>query len=220
MAKPDYSKLFQIAESQGGYFTSKQAAKAGYYRQRLYDLAKKDQFIRAARGIYRLAHFPVSRYEDLHVASLRTGPDSVVSHESALAVYDLSDVLPVETHIIIPRTGSRRRKVSPLTIQEWILKLLLAAAYMERGLSFTLTGGLVGAATPARPLGDAAYDTTEMQVWLVENTSWEYVLHTSPQIYVTTQQGEHAIRDVELQRNQVRYLAQVGLRKIKQSISI
>ena len=50
-------------------------------------------------------------------------------------------------------------------------------------------------------LGDAEYDTTEMQVWLVENTTWEYVLRTSPQIYVATEQGEHATREIELQRN-------------------
>jgi hypothetical protein len=59
-------------------------------------------------------------------------------------------------------------------------------------------------------LGDAEYDTTKMQVWLTENTDWSYVLRTSPQIYVTMEQGEHAIRDVELKRNQVRYFAGVG----------
>jgi predicted transcriptional regulator of viral defense system len=54
--------------------------------------------------------FPASPHEDLFVAWLRTGPDSVISHESALAVYELSDVLPGEVHVIIPRTASRRRK--------------------------------------------------------------------------------------------------------------
>lgn len=110
MSKPDIDALYQIAEDQAGYFTSKQAAEAGYSRQRLYDLSNRGQFIRVQHGIYRLVRFPASRFEDLHIASLRTGPDSVVSHESALAVYDLSDVLPTKTHIIIPRTGSRRRK--------------------------------------------------------------------------------------------------------------
>jgi hypothetical protein len=52
-------------------------------------------------------------------------------------------------------------------------------------------------------LGDAEYDTTEMQVWLVENTDWRYVLRTSPQIYVTTEQGEHTIADLPLKQSQV-----------------
>jgi hypothetical protein len=59
-------------------------------------------------------------------------------------------------------------------------------------------------------LGDAEYDTTEMQVWLTENTDWGYVLRTSPQIYVTTEQGEHAIRDIMLVHKQVRYFANVN----------
>lgn len=59
-------------------------------------------------------------------------------------------------------------------------------------------------------LGDAEYDTSDMQVWLVENTCWDYVLRTSPQIYVTTEQGEQAIREIELQCNQVRNVSGVG----------
>lgn len=41
---------------------------------------------------------------------LKTGSNSTISHDSALAVYELSDVLPGEVHVIIPRTASRRRK--------------------------------------------------------------------------------------------------------------
>lgn len=107
--KPDFNRLYQIAEAQAGYFTSKQAHEAGYSRERLSDLTAREQFIRFQRGIYRLSHFPASRFEDLFVAFLRTGPDSVISHDSALAVFDLSDVLPAEIHVIMPRTGSRRR---------------------------------------------------------------------------------------------------------------
>lgn len=110
MKKPDFDNLYQIAESQAGYFTVKQAKEAGYYRQRLYDLTKNGQTIRVDHGIYRLAHFPASRFEDLHIAILRTGSRSVISHESALSVYGLSDVLPSQPHVIIPRSGSLRRK--------------------------------------------------------------------------------------------------------------
>ena len=107
--KPDFDHLYSIAEDQAGYFTTRQASEAGYTRERLSDLTTRGQFIRIQRGIYRLPHFPASRFEDLFIAHLRAGPASVISHDSALAVYDLSDVLPSETHVIIPRTGSRRR---------------------------------------------------------------------------------------------------------------
>jgi predicted transcriptional regulator of viral defense system len=74
------------------------------------DNAKKGLFLRVARGVYRLTRFPGSAYEDLFVAWLRTGRNAVVSHESALSVYELTDVLPSEIHVIVPRTASRRRK--------------------------------------------------------------------------------------------------------------
>ncbi len=110
MNKPDYDQLYQIAEDQGGYFTSAQAGDAGYSWERLSNTVKAGRFVRVSRGVYRLAHFPGSRFEDFFIAWLRAGPTSVISHESALSVYGLSDVLPHEIHVIVPRTASRRRK--------------------------------------------------------------------------------------------------------------
>ena len=52
-------------------------------------------------------------------------------------------------------------------------------------------------------LGDAEYDTTEMLLWLQENTEWNYVLRTSPQIYISTGFEERKIRDIPLKKNQV-----------------
>lgn len=107
---PDYDRLYEIAESQAGYFTAEQAREVGFSYERLSSNAKSGKFQRVKKGIYRLARFPSSPYEDLFVAWLRTGPNSVISHESALAFYELTDVLPSEVHVIIPRTASRRRK--------------------------------------------------------------------------------------------------------------
>ncbi|MCZ7672276.1 MAG: type IV toxin-antitoxin system AbiEi family antitoxin domain-containing protein [Chloroflexi bacterium] len=106
---PDYNRLYDTAERQAGYFTAAQARKHGFSWERLSDNVKHGRFLRLYRGVYRLANFPSSPYEDLFVAWLRTGPHSVISHESALSLYNLSDVLPQEIHVIIPRSGSRRR---------------------------------------------------------------------------------------------------------------
>jgi len=43
------------------------------------------------------------------VVWLQTGPGSVISHGSALALYELSDALPVAVHVTVPRSASRRR---------------------------------------------------------------------------------------------------------------
>jgi len=107
--KPDYDKLYEIAESQAGYFTTSQAREVGFSRERLSSNTKKGVFLRATRGVYRLVHFPGSPHEDLFVAWLRTGRKAVISHESALSLYDLTDVLPNEIHVIVPKTASRRR---------------------------------------------------------------------------------------------------------------
>lgn len=107
---PNYDRLYEVAEGQAGYFTAKQAQGAGFSWDRLSANVRSGRFLRAAHGVYRLNHFPGSPFEDLFVAWLRAGPGAVISHESALAVYELSDVLPGEVHLIVPRTASRRRR--------------------------------------------------------------------------------------------------------------
>jgi len=64
---------------------------------------------RVSHGVYRLRRYPESPHADLIVAWLRAGPMSAISHESALSLYGLSDVLPTEVHLTVPRSASRRR---------------------------------------------------------------------------------------------------------------
>ena len=59
-------------------------------------------------------------------------------------------------------------------------------------------------------LGDAEYDTTEMLDWMKKNTTWKYVLRTSPQIYVQTQEGSQPIRNYPLEKGHLFYLNDVG----------
>lgn len=107
--QPDHNKLYEIAENQAGYFTAQQAHSAGFSKERLFYYVTTGRFSRVQRGIYRLVQFPGSPYEDLFISWLKTGPDAVISHDSALYLYKLSDILPGEVHVIMPRTGSRRR---------------------------------------------------------------------------------------------------------------
>lgn len=109
-ASPDQKALYDLAERQAGYFTARQARSASFSWERLVEHAKSGRFRRIARGIYRLSQFPSSNFEDLFVAWLRCGPKAVISHESALAVYDLSDLIPGQVHVTVPRTASRRRR--------------------------------------------------------------------------------------------------------------
>lgn len=59
-------------------------------------------------------------------------------------------------------------------------------------------------------LGDAEYDSTEMIAWIEKNTTWQYVLRTSPQIYAQTEEQSQPIRDYPSEKGRVFYLKNVG----------
>lgn len=102
--------LYKVASNQAGYFTTSQAKAAGYGWQHLTYYVRTGRFERVRPGLYRLTLFPSSPHEDLFRAVLEVGPRAVVSHDSALALYDLSDVLPKEIHLIVPPNTSRRHR--------------------------------------------------------------------------------------------------------------
>lgn len=107
--RPSEDRLYDVAEAQSGYFTTAQARGAGYSTPLLRHHVRAGRFAHVRRGIYRLSRFPASPNEDLVVAWLAAGPRAAVSHESALALYGLSDALPGAVHVTVPRTASRRR---------------------------------------------------------------------------------------------------------------
>ena len=130
---PDHRALYARAEQQAGYFTTKQAAEAGFSRERLVEHTRTGRLKRIAHGLYRLSQYPASPLEDLFVAWLRGGPNAVISHDSALAVYDLSDVVPNEIHVTVSRTASRRRK----GLRQHTIHLLPSDVKKREGLPVT-----------------------------------------------------------------------------------
>jgi predicted transcriptional regulator of viral defense system len=104
--------LFEIAEGQQGYFTAKQAADAGYRLGSQAHHARAGNWVRIYRGIYRLGRFPQSDEEQLVIYSLwsrnRSGsPEGVYSHQTALNLYELSDINPAKLHLTVPPTFRR-----------------------------------------------------------------------------------------------------------------
>lgn len=72
--------------------------------------------VRARRGVYRLVHFPASDHEDLVILWLWSEQAGVFSHETALALHDLSDVLPGKAHLTLPASWRRRRLRVPASL--------------------------------------------------------------------------------------------------------
>ena len=111
--RPDWSQLFDIAVGQDGLFTTQQAARAGYSPQLLVHHVHSGRARRVRRGIYRVVHFPVTENEELVAAWLWSEQAGVASHETALALHELSDVLPAQIHLTLPLAWRRRRLRTP-----------------------------------------------------------------------------------------------------------
>jgi predicted transcriptional regulator of viral defense system len=107
----DHDGLYRLAESQAGYFTAGQALAAGMDRSTLRHHARSGgRYERVRVGLYRLRHFPSSRHEHVVAAWLPLqDAGAVVSHESALELYDLSDVIPDRVHLALPRSSRGQR---------------------------------------------------------------------------------------------------------------
>jgi predicted transcriptional regulator of viral defense system len=100
----DRQALFDVASEQYGYFTTDQAARCGYAPDMLSYHVKRGTFQRVYRGVYRLRDYPSAPHEHVAAAWLAIGKNSaVVSHESALDLWDLSDVVPTAVHLTVPR---------------------------------------------------------------------------------------------------------------------
>jgi predicted transcriptional regulator of viral defense system len=108
-------ELFQLAEANDGLFTSKQARENGIQDSVLVRLAQRGRLVRAARGVYRIAHFPPDRFAQYREAVLWAqashGPEqAALSHETALLVFGLSDVNPAKVHLTVPQNARLRRQ--------------------------------------------------------------------------------------------------------------
>ena len=106
-------KLFELISSQGGYFTARQALKIGYsYRNQKYNL-ETGEWIRTGYGVYRLSNFPISEYSELIELSFwsrdkNDKPQAVISHESALSVHKLGEIIPAKVCFIPQKTFRKK----------------------------------------------------------------------------------------------------------------
>ena len=108
-SSPDWGRIFEIAAAQDGLFTTRQAATAGYSPQLIAHHLSAGRIVRVRRGVYRLVHFPAGDHEDLTAVWLWSEQEGVFSHQTALALHDLSDVLPAQVHLTLPDAWCTRR---------------------------------------------------------------------------------------------------------------
>jgi predicted transcriptional regulator of viral defense system len=105
-------ELYQTAEAQGGYFTTKQAASLGYASNKRAYHVQAGNWLREHRGIYRLALFPEPDRSDLVLWWLWSRarsdqPSGIYSHQTALSLHELTDVNPSRLDMTVPPSFRR-----------------------------------------------------------------------------------------------------------------
>lgn len=109
--RPDIQGLETEAYEQQGYFTSAQARARRVSSQLLNHHARRGRYERVRRGLYRLQGFPRSEHDEMREKWFAVGTEkAVLSHQSALALLELSDAIPDAVHLLVPRRqrGLRR----------------------------------------------------------------------------------------------------------------
>lgn len=114
-------RLREIAQSQQGFFTTKQAIAAGFSEKTHSYHVNAGNWIREHRGIYRLADFPTPERPDLMLWYLwsqnrQEVPEGTYSHETALSLHELSDIMPSKLHMTVPREFRRNSKIPKILV--------------------------------------------------------------------------------------------------------
>ena len=109
-------QLFDVAEQQQGFFTTKQAKAAGFAENTHPYHVQAGNWIREHRGIYRLNLFPATDRPDLVLWALWSRNrdekvEGVYSHDTAISLYDLSDLNPSKLHMTVPMDFRRNSEI-------------------------------------------------------------------------------------------------------------
>lgn len=184
-------QLFEIADTQAGYFTAQQAHAAGYSQQLQAYNARVANWHRVGRGLYRLPNYPVTTHEQYAELNLwsRTQqgqPQATLGFETALALHELSDLIPERIHLIVPpgfrkvppkgvvlhtghvapgdlQHGPGYRVTTPLRTLLDLAGTPLSPEHLHQGLRDALQRGLVRRRTLEQRLADLPATTPAAQ---------------------------------------------------------
>jgi predicted transcriptional regulator of viral defense system len=118
MAKKNdpFTALMTIAQDQQGYFTTKQAIKAGYADNTHPYHVRVGNWERVRRGIYRVTHLPLPEDGEMMAWLLWSRgrdekPAAALSHETALSLFELGDFNPAKIHMTVPPRFRRNSRL-------------------------------------------------------------------------------------------------------------
>lgn len=129
--------LYELAEDQYGFVTTDAAAAVGVPSRRLAELAHRGTLDHVSRGVYRLAQFPPTPFDEYMAATLwPRGARAVVSHESVLELLELCDVNPARIHLTVP-AGHRPRRNAPTAYELHRAQLAEHEIAIHEGVAIT-----------------------------------------------------------------------------------
>jgi hypothetical protein len=134
-------RLYEIAEAQQGFFTTKQAKAAGFAENTHPYHVRVGNWVREHRGIYRFAQFPPSDRPDLVLWSLwsrnrNQETEGVYSYQTALSLHGLSDLNPSKLHMTVPTRFRRNSAIPGILVLHYAD---LPASDLETALGFKFT---------------------------------------------------------------------------------
>ena len=181
--------LFDIASMQRGYFTSTQARECGFSWALLSYHSRSGRFIRVHHGIYRLRDYPSTPREEVVAAWLAAGKDTAaVSHESALELLDLSDVVPSAVHLTVPREKRYLSRVPDTIVHTTMEPLTRRDTVVREGIRLT---------SPARSIVDAAeWGTAPEQIILAVQQAITRRMTTPERLSEAVKGHSHRVRDL------------------------
>lgn len=106
-----YTELLELAQDQHGYLRAEDVRDAGFDPKRLVDYERRGIAERMAYGVYRMKGVPPDELDEYMRAALWPRGAGVLSHETALDLYELCDVNPAGIDVTVPRGYRTHRPV-------------------------------------------------------------------------------------------------------------
>ena len=105
----------RIMGEHGPIVRASQFLEAGIHPRTLYGLRNAGELEAVSRGLYRIPSAPLPEHFDLLVVAKRV-PNAVICLISALSFHELTDEIPHEVSIAIPRNAAIPRLESPIRV--------------------------------------------------------------------------------------------------------
>lgn len=103
-------RLREVALDQHGFVTTAQAVAEGVSHAELSTMVARDRLERTAHGVYRVPQVAATEFDQYQLAVLWTGAsEACLSHDTALATWEVSDINPDRIHLTVARHRRIRR---------------------------------------------------------------------------------------------------------------